>query len=96
MHHRPARMARERRQTPPTSVPSTSATAVVDANPPSYTSAVNLTVPTTTTALAVVVAVLCLVILLGALTPIRVLAEVLTRPRGRNLPVPEEAQRKGK
>jgi hypothetical protein len=65
MHQNPSRMMRERRQAP-ASTPSASATAVVDANPPSYTSsAVNLTVPTSTTALAVVVCVLALIILLG-------------------------------
>ncbi|KAJ6490767.1 hypothetical protein C8R47DRAFT_1045654 [Mycena vitilis] len=64
MHHNPSRMVRERRQTP--SVAS-SASAVVDANPTSHTSAseVNLTVPTSTTALAVVVCILALAILLG-------------------------------
>ncbi|KAJ7143178.1 hypothetical protein C8R43DRAFT_577642 [Mycena crocata] len=65
MHHNPARMVRERRQTAfASSVSTPSATAIVDAAPTS-TSAVNLTVPTSTTALAVVVSILCLVILLG-------------------------------
>ncbi|KAJ7137910.1 hypothetical protein C8R44DRAFT_728101 [Mycena epipterygia] len=71
MHHHPARMMRERRQTSLASTPVTSpsATAIVDSQQPTSTSAVNsavnLTVPTSTTALAVVVSVLCLVILLG-------------------------------
>ncbi|KAJ6501922.1 hypothetical protein C8R45DRAFT_604958 [Mycena sanguinolenta] len=63
MHHNPSRMVRERRQAPSSVSPS--ASAVVDANPPSFTSAVNLTVPTSTTVLAVIVCVLALIIILG-------------------------------
>ncbi|KAJ7766644.1 hypothetical protein B0H16DRAFT_1412512 [Mycena metata] len=61
MHHNPSRMVRERRQSPAAATPS----AVVDANPVAATSEVNLTVPTSTTALAVVVSILAVVILLG-------------------------------
>ncbi|KAJ7029380.1 hypothetical protein C8F04DRAFT_42678 [Mycena alexandri] len=62
MHHNPARMVRERRQSPGAATPS----AVVDVNPSAAaTSEVNLTVPTSTTALAVVVSILAVVILLG-------------------------------
>ncbi|KAJ7436216.1 hypothetical protein FB451DRAFT_1417579 [Mycena latifolia] len=65
MHHNLARMVRERRQTTLTTSVATppSATAVVDNG--GLPSSVNLTVPTSTTVLAVIVSILALVILLG-------------------------------
>ncbi|KAJ7481067.1 hypothetical protein B0H11DRAFT_1231813 [Mycena galericulata] len=67
MHHNPARMVRERRQTVAASTPvvSSTASAVVDNVGPTSTSAVNLTVPTSTTALAVVVCILAVIVLFG-------------------------------
>ncbi|KAJ7073896.1 hypothetical protein C8F01DRAFT_1075576 [Mycena amicta] len=66
MHnHHPARMMRVRRQTSSAASETTSATAVVDSAGASSTSAVNFQVPTVTKTLEVVVAVLCLVIILG-------------------------------
>ncbi|KAJ6526272.1 hypothetical protein DFH09DRAFT_170643 [Mycena vulgaris] len=62
MHHNPARMVRERRQTTLTSTPVTTPSAIVDSGLPA---SVNLTVPTSTVALSVVVSILALLILLG-------------------------------
>ncbi|KAK7019508.1 hypothetical protein R3P38DRAFT_2973894 [Favolaschia claudopus] len=62
MHHNPSRMVRERRQA--SSTPSASATAIVD-SASTFDSTVNLSVPTSTTVLAVIVSILAVVVLLG-------------------------------
>ncbi|KAJ7080412.1 hypothetical protein B0H15DRAFT_890880 [Mycena belliarum] len=61
MHHNPSRMVRERRQTIPTSASASPATAGVETGLPTV---VNLKVPTSTTVLAVIVAILAVVVLL--------------------------------